>query len=515
MVRRLQVGSSSIFLFPVVVGLCLLSGNALAMTYYLGPSGQDGNNGTSTVAPWKTFDFAVSRLQPGDTLVIMNGSYTKGTSGHLTIIAKHGSSSSPITLKAEDQRLAHLAGDGITVTMRIDSSSYLVFDGLQVSSEDRTGATVGPDPVSVRSSHHLVFKNMLLHHSNRHTNSHLMTWQYVADSLIEDSEFYYFHRHALLLSPSDKNTIRRVYCNSRGYGAIPGGYPNGHGSVGGDGCIVVYPGNNNLVENVISDGPQTALSVQALGTAQGNRFYGVIALNPWYGVSFRARGMAADYQPLNNWIKDLVVVNAESVGVYTRGNKATRCEQCTIIGSGNSGMIADVEPGNAGDGISSFYSTNSLLLNNAKHGIGISGQSDWLVEYSNSFNNVGLEYVPQSSPKLINNSEFDPRLGTCRVYIPDNSPLKRSGKNGGDIGANVLYRYQDGRLTNIPLWDLNTGRFPCGAVVSGINNIAGASCSDVHQRLNINMSGCGFPSNYGNGSGDSTPPSAPQNLKAS
>ncbi len=125
--------------------------DAPAMTYFLSPSGVDSNAGTSASSPWKTFNFAVPQLQPGDTLILMDGTYTKSVTGHLSIVGKNGSSSQPITIRAQNQRLAHLDGDGVTVTMRIDNSSYLVFDGLQVSSQDNASATSAPDPVSAQN----------------------------------------------------------------------------------------------------------------------------------------------------------------------------------------------------------------------------------------------------------------------------------------------------------------------------------------------------------------------------
>ena len=38
--------------------------------------------------------------------------------------------------------------------------------------------------------------------------------------------------------------------------------------------------------------------------------------------------------------------------------------------------------------------------------------------------------------------------------------MKGAGKGGTDIGASVLYRFQNGVLTNQPLWDPVTGAFP-------------------------------------------------------
>jgi len=58
-------------------------------------------------------------------------------------------------------------------------------------------------------------------------------------------------------------------------------------------------------------------------------------------------------------------------------------------------------------------------------------------------------------------------------------------KNGEDIGANIPYRYQDGVLTEQPLWNPATGESPHGAIVAGVNDVSGASF-DVHQRLQVN-----------------------------
>jgi hypothetical protein len=471
---------------------------AQATTYFLAPSGSDSNSGSTPTSPWKSFNYAVPHLRPGDTLILKDGRYTQMKNDSLFIAGINGTSSAPITFKAESERMAHLAGNGLSVVLRIERSSHLVIDGLHISSKDGSDATLAPDPVLARDSHHLSFRNMLVHHNNRYQNSHLMTLSRVMDSLIEDTELYYHHRHGILVHRSNGNTFRRIYCNSRGYGTIPGGFPNGHGASGGDVCLSIYPGSNNLVENVISEGPQVAFDIQATDVSTNNRFFGVIGIGGWYGVVIKARGNTVAEQPANTVIKDLVVINAESVGLYARGAIGTRCEQCTIIGSGNSGLLADVEMGAGGGGRSSFYATNILTLNNKTHGIAIS-QTDWLVQYSNSYNNGGLQYIPSTSTNLLNHLQRDPELGTCRVHLPDSSPMKGAGKNGKDIGAVVLYRYQDGVLTNIPLWDPTTGKFPCGQIVAGVNDIPGSSCFDVHQRLNVNTNGCMFPSSFHTG----------------
>jgi hypothetical protein len=86
--------------------------------------------------------------------------------------------------------------------------------------------------------------------------------------------------------------------------------------------------------------------------------------------------------------------------------------------------------------------------------------------------------------------------GRCILWIPSGSNMKGAGTNGADIGATILRRYENGQLTQKPLWDPASGRFPCGAVVSGIND-GPKSCGNLHQRLNVNANGCPFPAGYG------------------
>lgn len=89
--------------------------------------------------------------------------------------------------------------------------------------------------------------------------------------------------------------------------------------------------------------------------------------------------------------------------------------------------------------------------------------------------------------------------------------MKGAGLNGADIGANILYRYENGVLTREPLWNPSTGEFPHGALVAGLNDVPGQSLFDVHRRLNVNTNGCLFPESYAQG-GETSSPRAPQGL---
>lgn len=82
----------------------------------------------------------------------------------------------------------------------------------------------------------------------------------------------------------------------------------------------------------------------------------------------------------------------------------------------------------------------------------------------------------------------------CLAWAPSNSNMKQAGEGGADRGANILYRYENGALTNMPLWSKADGRFyGCGAIVTGVNDAANVSCSNFQYRPNIRQNGCNFP----------------------
>jgi hypothetical protein len=199
--------------------------------------------------------------------------------------------------------------------------------------------------------------------------------------------------------------------------------------------------------------------------------------------------------PLNTIISNFAVINPRSVALFLRANKNTRCSNCTIIGSRtNTGVVADM-PSQNGDGLPTVYFENTLSLNNTLNGFRIVNQADWKIEYSNAYGNGRTNFTP-SSNRVVHSQQIDPQLGTCRVFIPDSSPMKGAGKAGADIGANILYVYANGTLTDKPLWNPQTGQFPCGAIVPGVNDIPGQSCFDVHTRVNVHTNGCKLPATY-------------------
>ena len=72
-----------ILFFSALLMLCVSS--ASAADYYISPNGNDSNSGTSQSAPLKTFNNAWQKIQPGDTLYLLDGTYTTANSGVLEV----------------------------------------------------------------------------------------------------------------------------------------------------------------------------------------------------------------------------------------------------------------------------------------------------------------------------------------------------------------------------------------------------------------------------------------------
>ena len=156
----------------------------------------------------------------------------------------------------------------------------------------------------------------------------------------------------------------------------------------------------------------------------------------------------------------------------------------------------------------SLFTINALVHNSKYYGFLLRNQTEFSHKFPSSYN-PKKDFSPNYN--YSNERTTDPKLGTCKVFIPRTSSVKGKGEGGADIGANILYRYEKGKLTNQRLWNPQTGAFPGGAIVKGVNNISGSSLFDVHKRLNVNTNGCAFPENYreGNSTQVNAPDSAP------
>jgi len=510
--RALSIG---FLVYSLTLVTSILSTNANADTYYISPGGLDEHSGTSTDSPWKTFNHALPQLKPGDTLALMNGTYTNDTTGLPLMNCPAGSgyigvrdgtsAQLPITLKALNERQAHIQGSGALVVL-VNACRFWVVEGLYASNVDTNtpsgaGASWTGSVFTVWDSTDLIFRRNLAYGPNARFNSHCYDLSKIQSSLFEENECYYVARHGFLVWDSGpKNTFRRNYLHSRNHADMPGGFTTGEtrAMARGDEGISCYPCRGNLFENNIVDDFDSAYTIQCKFNCGDNRYLGNIALDSGNGIGFGARAdtqqNVADQMPANILIENHLILRANAIDSGCTSCKNLQIRNLSFLdSSGRSFTIKLGSAGNgeAGDGQASFFGTNILMANNDS--LSISGQATWRMDRSLLFNNAGGYSPGLGDSHYTNVLTSNPQLGACKVFIPNGSPAKGAGVGGTDIGANILSRYQDGVLTSTPLWDPTTSRFPCGAQVAGVNDNPGSSCFDVHKRLNVNTNGCTLP----------------------
>ena len=179
-------------------------------------------------------------------------------------------------------------------------------------------------------------------------------------------------------------------------------------------------------------------------------------------------------------------------GYYFRGGVDIRVEHASAINYSLTGYRFDLSPQNVGLASSVRISTALAVTSTGSLGFVVKDQQTWSIDDANAHGNQTANY--QTSGAV--GGSYAPKLGGCLVYVPAGTPGKGAAADGSDVGATVIFRSQDGKLTNTRLWDAKTGGFPCGATVAGLNDGASTSttaCVNAHNRLHVGTSGCPIP----------------------
>jgi hypothetical protein len=460
--------------------LMTLAAPAAASTWYFSPTGDDNAAGTRD-APLKSIANSThSRSLPGDTLVLLDGVYPPIIVSCIDGVPA-GNQAKPFWVKADHERRAQVLSDGTTPTLQVLGCAFWIFEGLDLRSTDapNPGQTHSGALLSLTAD--VTLRKMVFSFSNRQVaDDELLLLDKTARSVIEDSEFYAFHAVAARVSNGNGDVFRRDYFHSRS-----------RSQSSAPPSVALAPCNGCLIENSISES-NGALAWLPGGTSpatQHNRVMGSISLSEQAGVLATADNGAVN-APTDTAVSDFVVIAPSVAGIYSLGAEGMRFAQCSAIG-GSDGFVDDVLPDGGGNAGQSFDGLDSLAVGAMYAGFSIKVGLDGGLAFTNSYDNA-YNYIPMLGPDTGTLLSEDPKLGACTIFIPPASPMKGAGHDGGDIGANILYRTIDGGLTSVPLWDPQTGAFPCGAQVRGLNDVPDASCFDVHVRLDPD-GGCPLP----------------------
>ena len=102
-------------------------------TYYVSSEiGNNHNAGTSESAPLATLQAAAKRVKPGDTVEVMNGTYTGPAGGDVLDITASGTASAPITFEAAPGQTPVINSSGSWNAINIEGASYIVINGFTI-----------------------------------------------------------------------------------------------------------------------------------------------------------------------------------------------------------------------------------------------------------------------------------------------------------------------------------------------------------------------------------------------
>jgi len=139
----INLGRIALFLCLIFLVPPLGTSAAWAASYYVSPSGNDSNVGTSTSAPFRTIQRSLNSVRPGDTVNIMAGTYYEGL-----VLMTSGTRTARITLK-------NYAGASVTVNsgnqraIRLNAViGYYTIDGITFIS-NYVGNYVGNSDYSI------------------------------------------------------------------------------------------------------------------------------------------------------------------------------------------------------------------------------------------------------------------------------------------------------------------------------------------------------------------------------
>lgn len=487
---RLTIGNGTNVFPSTKIDYVQVAGSARrGDAFYLSPTGDDANP-CSVGARCATIAgvLAKATFGPGDAIVLGDGTYADpdiNVDCSANPQKLNGTAASPITVRAEHERQAHLTSTKGQSVLVMRNCAYWSFEGLRVSQADFATKT-GADVVRFYDDSNITFADSLMSRDNllnSSTSGGLLFYD-VPHFVVEDNEFYDFRRHAVLTKYQHVGGVfRRNYCN-------PHGQP--HAAM----CLSIYPGSNIIVEdNVAESGSVGFDSAPFNHDDVDNRWLGNIGVNMASALILqhsRCDGSIHDGATLGSLVRDNLAIGGAGLALYSRSSQVV-ARHDSAFGGTNAGFLADQET--CAPVPNRFEVYDSLSVDNR---YGYDALPDvvadtFLLEDVAAFGN-DTSFAPASDPRITGARTGDPKMGTARVCVPTASPLHGAASDGGDIGADVLYRYQDGVKTTNPRWVTTkppscprsaSGIYPYGmrACVRGVNDVAATSLAGVADRL--------------------------------
>ncbi|MCD6520507.1 MAG: hypothetical protein J7M05_11365 [Anaerolineae bacterium] len=152
--------------FPLAPGNTFLAQQG--RTFFVSPQGDDHNPGTRE-RPWASPAYGASKLQPGDTLILLGGRYVLSDYERDIMRPPSGTKDAWITIKGEPGNRPILAGrNNLYTAIDLSGVRYLILENIEITHDSqasgaqlrsRDGITIAAEPAGP-----LVLRHLYVHH---------------------------------------------------------------------------------------------------------------------------------------------------------------------------------------------------------------------------------------------------------------------------------------------------------------------------------------------------------------
>lgn len=495
--------------------------------YFIAPDGDDSASGTRE-APFLTWERALSALDPGEILVAKDGVYDPDVNGLPFIDCRFarcgnnacadGTEDNPIQVVADHQARAWLkANDSSTeASLTIRNCNYWQVRGLRASGADRIDGPTGV--VEINDSSNIELSNLFIHDTNRMESSELMEIRNSSDVVVDGLEAYKFHRSAVSIVTSANVSVRNSYISGDESPDRAGGDESDSDCLDRGDIGVSFRGttdghlDSSIVEAVCDGVEIIPVPNGTVGTAKTHLSNILVMDARESGVNVESScdsacapfdtGCDVSVQcPGRRDVVDTVISNALIVdsdkGFEFEGPVGAVLSHITSIAHG--GEAIHVKLGDASNVVlTQSLSVDHSLIIEGNNGVrvdadtGIDVVLDWLRLFGNGTN---LDYDPATTKvNAMEINETPANTSECYAYMPVDSVLATEDGDEG-VGANIRYRSVDGALSNVPMWNANTGAFSCRPDLGDDFDYPTARCQTTHERFRIGGAGCPAPYN--------------------
>lgn len=405
---------------------------------------------TYSVSPGDNIRQKLSVLQPGDTLIFNDGIYPSLQLDPNLGTALHGTSNAPITLTAANDGKAIIDGKGTSQAIFMNGSSYVTLEGFVArNSSDNNVYLWGGNN---QPNDHIVLSRITAYNAGSGNRHNFANQSGNSNILIEDCAGWGRARYIFDNYHVSNTTLRRTlaYWETSDYKAPRAGYS-------------AYSSQNVVFENVISrhvippptvtNDPEEYASLYRTSDSKKSPaidtyLRGVIFYDNWDGIYINSSS-GPNTQITNSYLESPNTFST-AVGSSTNHKGDGIFWDNSYDGTITNSLIANSTIGIYQHNTSGTINiTSSILLNNAA-----AFKNSVIQSYNDFWKNGSIGVQTDTTDQKIDPNYDINTYGIRGAYLfgPQNSLLKGAGQNGSDIGPNIIYRYQDGVLTNVPLW---------------------------------------------------------------